>query len=187
MLINAQERERERERKTERELTLNGDFLNSQRLVLASLHKDIPMGCKDFVLPEPFWKTTMLTVLSSTETRDISTMTTSVRFELLLYICMATTNWKRRLQKFSLFSSSTARKQISQSLKAFTWTTIQKLKTCCRSKFSNMILIPLTENSLVTRLVEVLKKRQKCQAFTLQQSHLLRQQHKRVVQSFPMQ
>ena len=48
------ERERERERKTERELTLNGDFLNSQRLVLASLHKDIPMGCKDFVLPEPF-------------------------------------------------------------------------------------------------------------------------------------
>ena len=40
----------------EKERTLNGDFLNLQMLVFASLLEDKTMGCKDTVLPEPFLK-----------------------------------------------------------------------------------------------------------------------------------
>ena len=97
--------------------------------------------------------------------RDNPTMTTFVCFELLLWICMAMISWRRRLHIFSTFLPLTASKETPQNFKLFTWTTFQKLKTCCSSIFSYMILISLTENSLVNLLVEAFKNMTKMSHF----------------------
>ena len=76
-------------------------------------------------------------------------MTTLVCFELLIYICIVTVSWKRRLQKLSTSSCLTVRKEIRQSFKVITRMTFQKLKPCCSSIFFYMTLISLPENSSV--------------------------------------
>ena len=91
-------------------------------------------------------------------------MTTSACFELLLYICMPTISWKMRLQIFSVFFSLTAMKQVPRNIKVFTWRTLQKLKTCIISIFF-MLLIPLTEISMVNLLVDVIKTITKMSSF----------------------
>ena len=49
--------------------------------------------------------------------------------------CTVTTIWKRRHRKLSIALSVTVRKQNPRNFKMFTWTTIQKLRTYCSSKY----------------------------------------------------
>ena len=106
---------------------------------------------------KPLWKNTMWTVLLVREIRDNPKMTTSASFEYLFSNCMAMISWNRKLHKFSIFCSLTSSKDMPQNFKVLKWTTLQKLKACCSSQFSYMMLISMTENSLVNLLVEDFK------------------------------
>ena len=109
--------------------------------VLAALLKDVPMGCKDTVLPEPLLKINNVNCLTF-ERNTRQTYNDNLCFlEHLLYICMVTKNWRRRLRKFTNFSWITARKEMFQNSKVFIWMIFQKLKTSCNSISSFMTLI----------------------------------------------
>ena len=70
---------------------------------------------------------------------------------------MVTKNWRRRLRKFSTFSSITVRMETFQNSKVFIWKTFLELKTCCNSISSFTTLILYMEIWLVTSVDEVFK------------------------------
>ena len=73
--------------------------------VFAALLKDVSMGCKDTVVPEPLVKITQSTVSRMNKVQDNQITTTCASFVRLLSICMALNNWKKQLQNFSIYSS----------------------------------------------------------------------------------
>ena len=109
--------------------------------VLASLLKDVPMGCKDTVLPEPLLKNhnvSCLTFERSTRQPYIDNLSLFRSLALHMHV---TKNWRRDFENFQIFSSVTVRKGTFQNSKLFIWMTFQKLKTCCNSISSFMTLI----------------------------------------------
>ena len=78
---------------------------------------------------------------------------------------MVTTSWKRKLQFFSFFSLVIEKREISQIFNVYFCTKFQTLKTYCSSIFSFMILILLTEDSLVSFLIEVFRNKTKVSNF----------------------
>ena len=78
---------------------------------------------------------------------------------------MVTQKRRRRLRKFSTFSSITVRKETSQNPLVIIWMTFQKLKTCCNSISSFMSLILWMENWLVSSVEEVFKSMKKMSSF----------------------
>ena len=102
--------------------------------VFACLNKDI-LIVKILYYLNLIWKTTMYLVIFSRDRTDNLTMTTSVCWESMFWICMVTRNWKKTLQKSSTFFSITARKELPQNFKVLTWTFFQKLKKKGSSRF----------------------------------------------------
>ena len=56
--------------------------------IFATLLKNVPMGCPDSVIPEPFLRNSMLIVWFRIKTQNNHTLIICVCFELLHFICM---------------------------------------------------------------------------------------------------
>ena len=72
--------------------------------VFAALLKDVPMGCKDSVLPEPPLKNQNVNCLNFEKIQESLTMTIFTFSEQLLFTCMAMRDSKKKHPKFSTFS-----------------------------------------------------------------------------------
>ena len=70
--------------------------------VFAALIKDVPMGSKNAVLPEPLLKNHTINCLTYEQNHITTTCGSFVR---LLSICMALNDWKKKLQNCSIYSS----------------------------------------------------------------------------------
>ena len=91
-----------------REKTNKKEVLQVDKLtVFAALVKDVPMGCKNAVLPEPFLKNCTInsTVSRKKKIQDNHITTTCVFFVLLLSICTEINDWKKKFQNYSIYSS----------------------------------------------------------------------------------
>ena len=155
-------------------------------IVFDSLLIDIPMCCKDTVLLELLWKNHKVNCLSSEKNTRQPYIDHFCLFRALALHLHGKDKFEDETAKIVNFFLFHCEEGNPQSFRMFTSTTFQNVKTCCSSIFLYMILLSLTENSLVKLLFEMFKKRQNCQVFALQRSHLLRQQHQRVSQIFPM-
>ena len=69
--------------------------------VFVALLKDVPMGCKDAVLPEPLLKNQTINCLTFEDNHITITCASFVR---LRSICMALNDWKKKLQSYSFYS-----------------------------------------------------------------------------------
>ena len=85
--------------------------------VFAALLKDIPMSCKDTVLPEPLLKNHNVNCLFLREIRVNPTMTIFAFSEQLLCIHLVTRDWRKKHPTSSIFSSKTVKQVTSQSSK----------------------------------------------------------------------
>ena len=72
--------------------------------VFAALLKDVPMGYKDFVLPEPLLKNQNLNCLTFEKIQKSPKMTIFAFSEQLLCIYLATRDWRKKHPKFSTFA-----------------------------------------------------------------------------------
>ena len=72
--------------------------------VFAALLKDVPMGCKDSVLPEPLLKNQNVNCLTFEKIQESLTITIFAFSEQLLCIYLATRDWRKKHPKFSTFS-----------------------------------------------------------------------------------
>ena len=88
--------------------------------IFASLLKDVPMGCKDTLLPEPLLRNGNVNCLTFERNTRQPYNDNLCLFRALALHLHLTKNWKRRLRKFSMFSSITVRKEIHQSSRVFT-------------------------------------------------------------------
>ena len=88
--------------------------------LFASLHKDVPMGCKDTILPEPLLRNRNVNCLTFEKNTRQPYNDNLCFFRALDLNLMVTKNWRRTLRKFSYFSSITVRKEIHQSSRVFT-------------------------------------------------------------------
>ena len=88
--------------------------------IFASLLKDVPMDCKDTVLPEPLLKNHNVNCLTFERNTSQPYNDNLCLFRALALHLQGNENWRRRLRKFSTFSSITVRKEIHQSPKVFT-------------------------------------------------------------------
>ena len=73
--------------------------------VFAASLKDVPMGCKNAVLPEPLLRNCKSTVSRLKKVQDNHITTTCASFVHLLSICMALNDWKKKLRNCSIYSS----------------------------------------------------------------------------------
>ena len=73
--------------------------------VFAALLKDVPMGCKNAVLPEPLLRNHTINCLTYEENtrQPYNDNLSFFRFVRLLFICMALNDWKKKLQNYSMF------------------------------------------------------------------------------------
>ena len=83
--------------------------------VFAALLKDVPLGCKDSLLPEPLLKNPNMKCLTFQKVHESLTMTIFALSEHLLCIYLATRDWRKKHPKFSNFSWTIGRKEIHQS------------------------------------------------------------------------
>ena len=73
----------------------------SHLTVFAALPKDVAVGCKNAVLPEPPLRNGTITVSRLKKIQDNHITTTSAFFVLLLSACKKINDWKKKLQNFS--------------------------------------------------------------------------------------
>ena len=78
--------------------------LTNLTVVAASL-KDVPMGCKDAVSPEPLLKNHTINCLTFEENTRKPYNKTCVFFVLLLSTCTEINDWKTKLRNSSIYSS----------------------------------------------------------------------------------
>ena len=98
--------------------------------VFSALLKNIPMGSKDAVLPEPLCKNHTIDCLTFEEnTRQLITITRASSV-LLLSICVALNDWKKKLQNCSIYSSKKRLAWASITSEESTWTKFILLKIC---------------------------------------------------------
>ena len=72
--------------------------------VFAALFKDVAMGCKDSVLPEPLLKNQTVNCLTFEKIPESLTMTIFAFSEQLICIYLAKRDWRKKHPKFSTFS-----------------------------------------------------------------------------------
>ena len=87
--------------------------------VFASLLKDVPMGCKDTVLPEPLLKNHNVICLTFEKNNRQAYNDNVCLFRALALHLHGNKNWRRRLRKVSIVSSITVKEETPQSLKVF--------------------------------------------------------------------
>ena len=73
--------------------------------VFEALLKDLPLGCKDAVLPEPLLNDHTINCLTYEEKTGQLYKDTCAFFVCLLSICKALNDWKKKIQKLSNYSS----------------------------------------------------------------------------------
>ena len=98
--------------------------------VFVVLLKDIPMGCKNAVLPEPLLKNHKSTVSHLKKIQDNYITTTCVYFVRLLSICTALNDWKKKLGKYSIYSSKKWMDWVPINSEESIWTIFHLLKIC---------------------------------------------------------
>ena len=86
----------------------------------ASLLKDVPLGCKDTVLPEPLLKNHNVNCLTFERNTRQPYNDHLCLFRAIALHLHGNENWRRRLRKFLTFSSKTVGKEIHQSFRVFT-------------------------------------------------------------------
>ena len=82
--------------------------------VFAALLKDVPMGCKDSVLPEPLLINKIVICLTFGKDTRKPYNDSLCLFEQLLCVYFATRDWKRKHTKFSFFSGTIVGKDPSK-------------------------------------------------------------------------
>ena len=119
----------------------NWKFFKFRKLtIFASLLKNVPMGCKDTVLPEPVLRECNENFLTfEKNTRQSHNDSLCLFRELALHL-HGNKKLKETSMVFSL-SSITVRREKSQFSKVFISMTFQKLKTCRNSISSFLTLI----------------------------------------------
>ena len=88
--------------------------------IFASLLKDVPMGCKDTILPEPFLKNHNVNCFTFEKNAKQRYTDNLCLFRALALHLHGEEKLEGRLRKFSNFSLPTVRKEIHQSSKVFT-------------------------------------------------------------------
>ena len=72
--------------------------------VFAALLKDVPMGCRNAVLPEPLLRKGTINCLTFEENTRQPYNDNLCLFVLLLSTCTEINDWKKELQKYSVYS-----------------------------------------------------------------------------------
>ena len=83
--------------------------------IFASLLKDVPMGCKDTVLPEPLLKNHNVNCLTFERNTRQPYIDNLCLFRALALHLHGNKNWRRKHPKFSIFSSTIVGKEIHVS------------------------------------------------------------------------
>ena len=121
-------------------LSTNWRFYKLTNLtVFAALLKDVPMGCKDAVLPEPLLKNHTINCLTFEESTTQPYDDNQCFFVRLLSICMALNDWKKKLQICSTYSSIKWMDWAPINSKESIWTIFQWFKICYFSTFCCLI------------------------------------------------
>ena len=91
----------------------------------AALLRDIPMGCKDALLPESILKSQIVICLTFEKIQENLTMTIFAFSEQLLCICLAWRDWRRKYQSYSISLLITVQTLTLQSSIEFAWMIFQ--------------------------------------------------------------
>ena len=89
--------------------------------IFAALLRDIPMGCKDAVLPESLLKITQLNALLRSRTPKNHTKTIFASLEHLLSTCMEMRDLRKRHQSYSISFLLTVQILTLQNFKELAW------------------------------------------------------------------
>ena len=89
--------------------------------IFAALLRDIPMGCKDAVLPESLLKNHTVNCLTFEKVQEKVTMTLFVSSERLLATCMEMRDSRKKHQSYSIFFLLTVQILTFQNFKEFAW------------------------------------------------------------------
>ena len=133
--------------------------------IFAALLKDIPMGCKDTVLPEPILKNHNVNCLTFERKTSQPYNDNLCLFRAVALHLFGNERLEEETSKMFNLSQKTVKKVTSQSSRVFISMTFQKLKTCCKSISSFITLILWMENRLVSSVEEVFKSMKKVSSF----------------------
>ena len=89
--------------------------------IFAALLRDIPMGCKDAVLPESLLKNHTVNCLTSKKVQENPTLTIFASSEHLLSFCMGMTGSRKKHQSYSVSFLLTVQILTLQFFKEFAW------------------------------------------------------------------
>ena len=89
--------------------------------IFAALLRDIPMGCKDAVLPESLLKNHTVNCLTFEKIQENLTMTIFVSSEHLLSTCMEMRDSRKKHQSYSISFLLTVQILTLQNFKEFAW------------------------------------------------------------------
>ena len=98
--------------------------------VFAASLKDVPMGCKDAVLPEPLLRNGTINCLTFEENTRQPYNDNCVFFVLLLSTCMEIKDWQKKLRNYSICSSIKWTDWAPINSKESTWTIFLLLRIC---------------------------------------------------------
>ena len=105
----------------ERSNTKSRFFKITNPTIYAALLRDIPMGCKDAVLPDPLLKNHTSFALLTSRTPKNHTKTIFVSLEHLFSTCMEMRDSKKKHQSYSISFLSTVRNLTFQNFMVFAW------------------------------------------------------------------
>ena len=111
-------------------ITLWRFYKQANLTVFAVLLKDLPIGCKDAVLPQPLLQNGTITQLTFKKKTRQPYSDHFVPFLRLLCIYTETNDWKKKLQKFSIFSWKELMDLASICSRQSIWTIFHMLKIC---------------------------------------------------------
>ena len=155
--------------------------------IFASLLKNVPMGCEDTVSPEPLLRNCNVNCLTfQRNTRQPYNDSLSLFRALVIHLHGNEKLEEETSKMFNLFLNNCGEGDTSK-FQGVHMTDIPKVEDLLQL---NIFLLWHWFCGWRTDWWTLSKKHskvwKKCQAFTLQQSHLLRQQPQRIVQSFPV-
>ena len=154
--------------------------------VFASLLKDMPMGCNDTVLPEPVLENHNVNCLTFKRSTRQPYNDNLCLFRALSLHLHGNENWRRKHPNFSIFPEQLrGRRTIKVSRCSRDWYS-ESRGNVAFEYFSLWHWIGGWGTDWWALSKKYSKVWKKSQAFTLQQSHLLRKQYQRIVQKLPV-
>ena len=151
--------------------------------ILASLLKDVPMGCKDTVLPEPLLKNHNVNCLTFERNKRQPYKGNLCLFRALALNLHGNKKLEEETSKIFNFFLNNSEEKDPSKIQGVHMTDIPKADHLLQL---NILLydIDFVDGELIDELCRRSIQRYE-KTFTLQQSHLLRQ-HQRIVQSLPV-